>query len=86
MGRLADSRTVAWPLRAVTVVSWVVAGFGGLWVGAAKVRARLVNRYGRPVRRLPDVAQVPTDALDVIILATPAPSCAAGCGDQPPRT
>lgn len=68
MGRLADPRPAAWPWRAVTVVSCVVTGFGGLWVGAAMVRGTLVRRYGRPVRRLPDVAQVPSDALDVIIV------------------
>ena len=68
MGRLADSRPAAWPWRAVTVVSCAVAGFGGLRVGAAMVRGTLVRRYGRPVRRLPDVAQVPSDALDVIIV------------------
>jgi pimeloyl-ACP methyl ester carboxylesterase len=52
-----------------------VAGFAGgigvLWLFAKATRAALSRRFGRPVRRVFEAAQVPPDAVDVRIVAEP---------------
>lgn len=69
MGALADSIPDTPPFRAATGVAYVAGGIGGLWMCARAVRGALTRRFGRPVRREFDAAQVPSDVVDVKITA-----------------
>ncbi len=65
MGTLAGQRSGAVPPRAA---AWLVGGSGALWVLGKAMRVSLSRRFGRPVRRGYDAAQVPSDAVDVRIV------------------
>src|SRR5680860_1050937 len=68
MGTLAGSIPETVPLRAA---AWVAGGTGVLWVFARAMRGALTRRFGRPVRRVFEAAQVPSDAADVRIVTEP---------------
>ena len=68
MGTLTGPIPDTVPCRAA---AWVAGGTGVLWVFARAMRGALTRRFGRPVRRVFEAAQVPSDAVDVRIVTEP---------------